>query len=374
MFEEEINTVANKANIEKSLENSLESIGAIKAWTTNVALGRASTLELPDSDIISVKVTVGLGCGDVTVNPDDTLVVVLTGTTKLETQGFNVEISDGKVSKSTVTLTVSAGTQNKACGIGDFYMLETDDRDNLVIEYGENHRSVYISGDECALTKADIDAIENLAGSGITSGWMETLPEYGGSEDMELAQDFGRALWGRITGLRAEDYSKWLLLKQGCLCGYYSLETQGRTNNNADDDLKRNVEGLDRCVLGETTIKSFTSKLPGRDHDTNLATLSYLPCAQDGDSVYLGGNWVHYSGPTTLDNLSFRDTEKLDVYQGYMKLDNTVDVSDRGAALDIHGQFWSNGHTDLDLLTMDACGGRSTNAGLLNGSAEMRTS
>ena len=186
-------------------------------FTASALSGRVTTLELPGDDVTGIKILSGPQYGNVTVNPDNTLAVVLTGTTDTGNLNFTVETtaSDGSTSTQTVGLDVTAGPQSGGWGLGEFYMLETDENDDVVVEYGENHREVYVSGDSNALTLADIAAIEGISVNQIKGSFFANNPEYGASEGMALAEDAGMKLWGSITGRGTEPSSNWLLLERG---------------------------------------------------------------------------------------------------------------------------------------------------------------
>ena len=114
------------------------------SFNASAISGRVTTLELPEGDIASVKVISGPQYGNVTVNPDNTLAVVLSGTTQTADINFTIETtsSTGAVTNHEVNLDVSAGLQESGWGLGQHYMLETDENDDVVVEHGENHRKV----------------------------------------------------------------------------------------------------------------------------------------------------------------------------------------------------------------------------------------
>lgn len=94
-------------------------------------------------------------------------------------------------------------------------MLETDANDRLVIEHGDNHRKVYVTGSNDGLTAADIARAEGISVDRITAAWLEANPEYGGSEDMALAPELGKALWYGLTHASKGPSSNWLMLERG---------------------------------------------------------------------------------------------------------------------------------------------------------------
>ncbi|WP_371060665.1 hypothetical protein [Rhodosalinus sp. 5P4] len=180
-----------------------------------VAGGRVTTLSLPEAaaDIAGVKITSLPTHGNVTVNPDYTLALVLSGSDYSGPLSFDYSVthSDGSITSHTVELSVSQPTLEAGWGLGNHYMLATDANDDLVIEHGDNHRKLYISNGENGLTKADIAAMEGLSEGDITNDWLIANPEYGGSEDLPLQEDTVDP-WPETSILGG---SSWVLLERG---------------------------------------------------------------------------------------------------------------------------------------------------------------
>ena len=131
--------------------------------TVDVIEGRVTTIQPNTSDITSITITSGVPHGNVTVNPDNTFALVMTQSSFTGSQSFTYEAthSDGSITQHTVDLNVQAGTVANGWSDGtSHYMLETDANDNVIVEYGDNHRAVYISGSQNALSINDIAALE----------------------------------------------------------------------------------------------------------------------------------------------------------------------------------------------------------------------
>ena len=94
--------------------------------------------------IASVEITDGPAQGVVTVNPDNTLALVLSGNDFSGALSFDYKITyaGGATETRSAALTVSAPEQQAGWGQGKHYMLETDAQGDLVIETGDNHRKV----------------------------------------------------------------------------------------------------------------------------------------------------------------------------------------------------------------------------------------
>ncbi len=200
-----------------------EDVSSISDDLGEVTTGRVTTVQPVGDDIASVRVTQGLEHGNVTVNPDNTLALVLSTTDYTGALSFQYEVTDstGAVQTHDVSLDAIAGPVSGGWGKGDFYMLETDHNGDIVVEWGDNHRDVYMSGSSDALTKADIATIHGLAPEKITGEWLANHPEYGSSEELALAEDSGRELWAYL-GIETikEPASHWLHLEAG-----YSYDT-----------------------------------------------------------------------------------------------------------------------------------------------------
>lgn len=188
-----------------------------------VMAGRVATLLPEDADTIrSVRILEGADWGHVSVNPDNSLALVLSGTDRQGALDFRYEIThaDGRIEEATAQVNVVPGEQKAGWGLGHHYMLETDAAGNSVIEHGDNHRKVHVTASADALSLTDIARMEGIKASQISGKWLADHPKYGGSADMALDQEAGLALWREIVGLKAEPSSHWLLLERG-----YSYES-----------------------------------------------------------------------------------------------------------------------------------------------------
>ncbi len=94
-------------------------------------------------------------------------------------------------------------------------MLEEDENGDVIVEHGDNHREVYVSGSNDALSLNDIAALEGVSVSQITQSWLASHSEYGSSPDMALDAEAGMRLWYGITGSGSEPSSHWLLFERG---------------------------------------------------------------------------------------------------------------------------------------------------------------
>lgn len=185
--------------------------------TVSVSGGMVTTLEIDtDRSIASITILGDPDVGNVTVNPDNTLAVVLSGSDYSGTLSFDIEVTygNGAIKTQTVTLDVAEPEQAAGWGVGEHYMLETDDNGDLIVEAGESHRKVYVTGSADGLTADDIAKLEGVDASAITGKWLVEHPEYGGSEDMALASDIGMELWYELTPLYSSS-SNWLLFEKG---------------------------------------------------------------------------------------------------------------------------------------------------------------
>jgi uncharacterized beta-barrel protein YwiB (DUF1934 family) len=182
----------------------------------SVMAGRVSTLSHEGDDIASVRILDLPDFGNVTVNPDNTMALVLSMTQQTGTISFSYEVTydNGATEVVNKSLNVTPGSQEKGWGEGNHYTLEVGDDGNYVVEHGDIHRPVHVSESSDALSLRDIANLEGLGVDQITGTWLANNPEYGGTPDMALKPDAGMALWKSITG-QGEPSSHWLLFERG---------------------------------------------------------------------------------------------------------------------------------------------------------------
>ncbi|WP_311200400.1 calcium-binding protein [Jannaschia sp. W003] len=183
--------------------------------------GRVTKILIPSAETVSSVSILGQPeNGRLTVDPDGTtLSYVSFDPAYSGTVSLSLEISrtDGTTETLAPQIDVTAGPQAGGWATGEsLYMLQTDENDDVVVETGDNHRKVYVTGSDAALSKADIQEIEGLSLSDKHFGrWLAENPQYGGSEGMALALDAAEILWGTITGSSADPSSHWLLFERG---------------------------------------------------------------------------------------------------------------------------------------------------------------
>lgn len=188
--------------------------------TVSVMAGRVATLDPAAADVTGLRIVNGLDHGNVTVNPDGTFAVVMTQSAFTGAQSFTYEAThgDGTTTLHQVDLNVGAGAQAGGWGTGESqYMLATDASDKVIVEHGEVHTKVYVSGANDALSLADIAAIEGMSVSQVTGAWL-AASGYGQSEGLALDQQAGMVLWHAVSPDYSET-SNWLLLESGYTYG-----------------------------------------------------------------------------------------------------------------------------------------------------------
>ncbi|WP_176504602.1 right-handed parallel beta-helix repeat-containing protein [Cereibacter ovatus] len=185
------------------------------SMATQAMTGRVATIQLDLAPGATVQVTGQPAYGRVTVNPDNSLALVLTGETSVDDLLFSVEIrhANGTLEQQEIAVDVTEGLQAGGWGLGDYYMLETGSDGRVVVEHGEIHREVYISGNAAALSAADIAAREGVSVESVTTKFLMDRPHYGASADLALDEAMGMKLWNALTD--NQNTSHWLLFERG---------------------------------------------------------------------------------------------------------------------------------------------------------------
>ncbi|WP_299819370.1 right-handed parallel beta-helix repeat-containing protein [uncultured Jannaschia sp.] len=190
----------------------------------SVSGGRVTLLEVGNGKTVTdIRIAEQPGFGHASATPDGQIALVLSGTSNTGriTFDYDVAYADGTAERYSADLSVTAPAQKAGWGLGEHYMLATDRSDDVVVETGENHRKVYIGGDDAALSRADIARMEGVSTGAIDQGWLLDHPEYGGSEGMAVDQEVGLDIWDGLVGWAwqkggtAAPSSNWLLFERG---------------------------------------------------------------------------------------------------------------------------------------------------------------
>jgi len=156
--------------------------------------------------------------GTLTVNPDNSLALVMSASSFSGQMEISYEVTngDGSVELVTSQVAVSPSPIENGWGQGDFYMLESDQDGSVVVEWGDNHRDVYVSGSDEALSLQEIADIEGIPVDRIDYNWLMDRPEYGSSEATALDPQAGNLLWyGLMLESETQPASHWLRMEAG---------------------------------------------------------------------------------------------------------------------------------------------------------------
>lgn len=219
--------------------------------------GRVTIIEPYDLEQIdSIRIVSGPQHGHLSVNPDNSLALVLSenpNQTQDLTFQYEVTLASGQTRVVDASVDVTASAAPQGWGQGNFYMLEQTPTGEIVVEHGDNHRKVHVTAGDHGLTRAEIAQIEGLEAKQITDNWLRNHPEYGGSEDTALSTDVGMSLWYSMTARGQAPSSNWLLLERG-----YEYENLGRLIN--------------RGASGESALHPLYVGAYGDGHDPKISS------------------------------------------------------------------------------------------------------
>lgn len=233
-----------------------------------VMTGRVSTLSVAGDDAVSVRILSDVAHGHVTVNPDNTLALVLTNTDHVGTDKLSYEVThaDGSSTVHEIALKVTPGAQQAGWATGrSHYMLETDEDDRIVVEHGDNHVKVFCSGSNKAWSLEKIAVAEGLAASDIDGAWL-SKNGYGFSEGKALDEAAAKILWAEVSP-EGSVTSNWFLYERGY---EYGLENR-----------------LERGLIGEDELHPVYFGAWGEGADPLLKTQFKL--GYDNDNVVVQG-------------------------------------------------------------------------------------
>lgn len=310
----------NSDNVEPPLQSGDDTNGGqtdpiAASNSVQVMAGRVATLQAQGDDIASVRIVSGVEHGNVTVNPDNTLALVMTKSDFVGNQSFTYEVthSDGSTDTYQTNLNVTVGAQADGWGTGEsHYMLETDADDRVIVEHGENHQKLYVSNSNDALTAADIANLEGLSVNQITSNWLLNS-QYGQSEDLAVHSDIGMDAWDALVPSNSQS-SNWLLLEKG-----YEYELNGRFLVGRHSEGESELHPMYMGAWGEGERPEITSNVLHQDV-TNLVVqdihFSGTIMMLTSDNVLLDNVQVTEGGSAFMasSGITIRNSEFIDNY------------------------------------------------------------
>lgn len=272
-------------------------------------------------DVASIRIIDQPDHGNLTVNPDNTLSLVMSmdndfsGALDLS---YEVTYNDGSSQTFNDNVTVATSTQGAGWNEGDIYMLEVAEDGDLIVETGDNHRDIHVSGSDDALSVADIAAIENISPGDIDGAWLAANPQYGSSPDAPLDADTAMILWDTVAGEGSEPSSNWLMFESGY---EYDLgNTFDLRGTTGEDEL----HPVHITSYGDGDKPVINSEIFAFSQSAENVVISNLSL-QEGASILEAENVIFNNVDITNDgfglvvqdtlNFTLRDSSIVDAYQ-----------------------------------------------------------
>ena len=276
--------------------------------------GRTTTIDLGLSSDFNgrVEITLRPEFGVLTVNPDNTLSLVISDPTIRGEMSYAVRVYQDDNSSVFMPgiVEVVAGSQRDGWGKGSFYQLEVDEAGDLVIEHGDNHREIHVTRSDDAWSYARIAEARGAYVSRINKKWLANDTEYG-TVEKPLDIQTGMELWYELTnGRNAGRTSHHLLFEAG-----YEYEGTNRlvTRNGSGESALHPMyigsygEGPDPVILDQVQIfQNVSTNVVIADLDLRGGVM-----ALEGENIMfsdlkLSGNGFNVQN---LDKATIRNTE-----------------------------------------------------------------
>ena len=290
--------------------------------------GRVLTITPPDADaaIDNIRILSQSDHGQVSVNPDNTLALVLSedpGNTDPTDFSYEITYQNGATRTVRTDVAITEGTQQKGWSLGDYYMLEEGRDGKAVTEYGENHRKVYVTASDDGLSRAEIARAEGVSEKTVTAAWLAQRPEYGATPDKALNPDIGMELWQDLTAASKGPSSNWLLFERGQeYADVTRVVTRGSSGESALNPLVIGAygEGSDPVIGGSVDVfQDPSSNVVVRDIDIDgMLALWGSNLLFDNVSFYGSGGSVQ-----GIDRITIRNSDFVDIVR-----DEPVDGGD----------------------------------------------
>lgn len=319
--------------------------------------GRVAILQpSAEGDIAGIRILTQGEHGHVSVNPDNSLALVLSedpnNTDRLEFR-YEVTFADGRTQEVLAKVDLSKGQQDSGWGQGNFYMLEEGQDGQVVVEHGDNHRKVYVTAGDHGLSRADIARAEGIAADKVTAAWLVKNPKYGATEDMALDKELGMELWYAAISRKEAPTSNWLLFERGHDYGDVGrLIGRGSSGESALHPIYIGTYGDGSAPVIDSTVKAYqnTSQhvvVQGLELTNGVMVLQ-------GENLLFDQLTVKNEGFNlqNISRLTLRDSTIIDVFQETAKSSTWHGMSDRISGAYISGTTG----TLLEGLTFDHSG------------------
>ena len=300
-----------------------------------------ATLAPADDDLVEVRILSNVANGNATVNSDNTIALVLTNSDFTGSQSLTYEAThaDGSITQHQIGLNVVPGPQAGGWDTSaNHYMLEVDENDNIVVETGENHVKVHISGADSALSLADIARIEGMSVGDVTGAFLAASGTYGQSEGLALAEDAGMVLWREVSPSGSQT-SNHLLLERG-----YEYSNLGRLIESGADG-EDPLHPLYLGAYGEGDKPVVTERFTHwQEASTNLVVQGIwfdngISFEQNGENIIFDDVTVTGDGlvMVNLQGVTVRNSEMIDIHREDPVNSTWISHPDR-----IHGMYADN--------------------------------
>ena len=306
--------------------------------------GRVTTLDIETSaPIASIRILEQPEHGHISVNPDNSLAMVMTGSDYSGgiSARFEITYEDGAVEAQTLDMQVTEPAQEAGWGTGEqHYMLAEDEDGDIIVETGDAHRKVYLTEGDHGLTRADIAAREGLDESDITNQWLKSHSEYGATEDMALSTDAGLGLWKALNP-EYSSHSNWLLFEKG-----YTYDDVGTlVHKGVDGESELNPIHITSWGEGDRPeIGSFVNVV----HASDNVVFSGLTLTNGMRLVTNSENWLLHDVTITEDELIVQNMTGFTLHDSEIHHVHRDELSGNEHADRISGIFAAN--TDGILL------------------------
>ncbi len=290
-----------------------------------VLAGHANRLDILKNDINTdsiarVEVDTNIDNVNITVNPDNSISFVSVNPNDSGLRNFSYTLYDqaGKSTTQTVNVQLVQSKYVDGFAAGDYYTLQTDSNGWSIVEKGENHRKIYISNSDDALTRQGLANREGLDVSEITDNWIKSnMNRLASVESEAVNEDIGNLIMQYISWQGVPN-SNWIMVEKGYQYDNINFQLSRLNGESALNPMLITSYGQGERPIINNAVSATRENTGNNIVIKDMEFHSGMTILKDKENLLLEGITTqnkHISVQDGIENLTIRRSEIIDAHQ-----------------------------------------------------------